>query len=296
MQLGVTFPQTEIGADPGAIRDYAQAAEGLGFDYLLAYDHVIGAQLSARPDWAPMPGRPPPYTHESMFHEPFALFGFLAGVTQRLGLATGVLILGQRQTALVAKQASEVDVLSGGRLRLGIGTGWNDVEYEALGMNFHDRGARSEEQIALLKAMWTQEVVTFNGRWNTVTAAGINPLPVQRPIPIWFGGGADTVLRRAARIGDGFFLLLAPDERGQRVAERIRSYVKEAGRDPAAFGIETGVSLGEGTVEQAVETAIAWRALGATHVTFNSMNAGLKTPNDHIDAITRYKGALGPMA
>ena len=233
MQLGVTFPQTEIGVDPGAIRAYAQAAEGLGYDYLVAYDHVLGADVSVRPDWKPRRhGRqphlatalPPAYSHKHAFHEILVLFGYLAGVTKRLGLATGVLIVGQRQTALVAKQAAEVDVLSGGRLRLGIGAGWNDVEFEALGMDFHSRGRRNEEQIALLRALWTQEVVTFEGRWHKVTAAGINPLPVQRPIPIWVGGGAEPVLKRAGRLADGVSLNTPPEERpgAYRAGARLR--------------------------------------------------------------------------
>ena len=291
MQLGVTFPQTEIGTDPGAIRAYAQAAEELGYDYLLAYDHVIGADVSARPDWRPLRGGPPGYVHTDSFHEPFALFGYLAGVTNRLGLATGVLVLGQRQTALVAKQAAEVDVLTGGRLRLGIGTGWNNVEYEVLNMDFHNRGLRSEEQVALLRALWTQEVVTFKGRWHEVIAAGINPLPVQRPIPIWFGGWAEVVLKRAGRLGDGFFFTMAPNEECRQAIERIRSYAREAGRDPSAIGVEGTAALGKGTVEQAAERLQAWKAVGATHVTFNTMNAGLRTPDDHIDAIRRFKAA-----
>ena len=188
MELGVVFPQTEIGSDPIAVRDYAQAAEQLGYTHLIVYDHVLGADTTRHENWQGG------YTLESMFHEPFVLFGYLAGLTSKIELVTAVLILGQRQTALVAKQAAEVDVLSGGRLRLGIGVGWNHVEYEALGENFHDRGRRSEEQIELLRALWTNEVVDFHGRWNNVTHAGISPLPVQRPIPVWLGAGG-----RAAR-------------------------------------------------------------------------------------------------
>ena len=176
MELGVVFPQTEIGSDPIAVRDYAQAAEQLGYTHLIVYDHVLGADTTRHENWQGG------YTLESMFHEPFVLFGYLAGVTSTIELVTAVLILGQRQTALVAKQAAEVDVLSGGRLRLGIGVGWNHVEYEALGENFHDRGRRSEEQIELLRALWTEEAVDFHGRWHNVTHAGISPLPVQRPI------------------------------------------------------------------------------------------------------------------
>src|SRR5216110_1916665 len=181
MQYGVVFPQIEFGNDVQAIKDYAQTAEGLGYDYLLVYDHVLGAHPTREPR---LTG---PYTHEHPFHEPMVLFGFLAAVTRRLQLTTGVIILPQRQTALVAKQAAEVDVLSGGRLRLGIGVGWNPVEYEALGQDFHNRGRRCEEQITVLRALWTQEVVNFKGQWHQISHAGLNPLPVQRPIPIWIG-------------------------------------------------------------------------------------------------------------
>ena len=211
MRLGVVFPQTEIGTDPGPIRAFAQAAEELGYLHILAFDHVLGADIRDRPGWNGA------YDYTHLFHEPFVLFGYLAAVTSRAELVTSVLILGQRQTALVAKQAAEVDVLTGGRLRLGIGIGWNEVEYEALNENFHNRGARSEEQVALMRALWTQEVVNFDGRWHKVTAAGINPLPVQRPISVWFGGRADAVLRRIARIGDGFIMSSnQPPQRAQR--------------------------------------------------------------------------------
>src|SRR5579883_498792 len=198
MQYGVVFPQIEFGNDPEAIKDYAQAAEGMGYDYLLIYDHV----LSAHPEREPkLTG---PYTHEHPFHEPFVLFGFLAGATKRLQLTTGILILPQRQTALVAKQAAEIDVLSKGRLRLGIGLGWNYVEYEALGTDFKTRGRRVEEQVEVLRKLWTEPLVTFRGKDHVISNAGLNPMPIQRPIPIWFGGAAEPALRRAARLADGW--------------------------------------------------------------------------------------------
>ena len=178
MKLGVVFPQTEIGADPVAVRDYVQAAESLGYDHMIAYDHVLGANAASRPGWEGT------YQHTDMFHEPFVLFGYLAGITRSIEFVTGIVILPQRQTVLVAKQAAEVDVLSGGRLRLGIGIGWNAIEYEALGEDFHNRGRRSEEQIELMRALWTQELVTYEGRWHKVTDAGLNPLPARRPIPV----------------------------------------------------------------------------------------------------------------
>ncbi len=287
MRVGVIFPQTEIGADPSAVREYTQAAEELGYDHLAVYDHVLGADPERRPDWRG------PYTHKTMFHEPFVLFGYMAGITKRLELVTSIIILPQRQTALVAKQAAEVDVLSGGRLRLGIGIGWNAVEYEALGEDFHTRGQRSEEQIEVLRALWTQEVVNFQGRWHQITDAGLNPLPVQRPIPIWIGGGADAVLQRIARLADGWFPQVRPDERGRELIEQMRSYAREAGRDPATIGIEGRLSIGATPKEEWASTMAAWESLGATHLSVNTMGAGLATPKEHIDAIRRFKEALG---
>ena len=288
MQLGVVFPQTEIQTDPGAIRAYAEAAEGLGYRHTLAFDHVLGADPAGHPGWA---GR---YSHRHMFHEPFVLFGFLAAVTKTIEFATSVLILGQRQTALVAKQAAEVDVLTGGRLRLGIGTGWNAVEYEALDMEFHDRGARSEEQIELMRALWTQEVVDFDGKWHKVTAAGINPLPVQRPIPVWLGGWAEPVIRRAARIADGL-ILASRDNPEQRAGpiQRMREYAREAGRDPDTLGLDCRANLAD-NMDGALAQAAQWQELGATHLSFNSMDSGLARPDDHIDAIRQFKEAMGP--
>jgi len=288
VQLGVVFPQTEIGNDPGAIRAYAQGVEELGFDYLLAYEHVLGAH----PDRLKDLGRQPPYTHESPFHEPFVLFGFLAACTSRIGLTTGVLILPQRQTVLVAKQAAEVDVLSRGRLRLGVGLGWNPVEYEALGENFRNRGRRIEEQVTLLRLLWTQQLVDFEGRYHRVRGAGINPLPVQRPIPVWMGGSAEPALRRMARIADGWISQLAPGPQAAEVLERVRTYVREAGRDPAAFGVEGRLHLGTTPQEswpQAVET---WRRLGGTHLAVNTMRSGLKSPDQHVAALRRFRDAV----
>jgi probable F420-dependent oxidoreductase len=285
MRIGVVFPQTEIGHDPVVIKDYAQTAEELGFLHVLAYDHVIGANPASRPGWRP------PYTHLDPFHEPFVLFGFFAAVTQHVELVTGVIILPQRQTVLVAKQAAEVDVLSGGRLRFGIGIGWNPVEYEALGENFKDRGARCEEQVEVLRKLWTEKLVTFDGRWHKITDAGINPLPVQRPIPIWFGGSDDRALRRLARLGDGWFPLLGPDEKCRQMIEKVRRYAREAGRDPSAIGIEGRISYGQGSPETWLKDLAAWRNLGATHVSFNTMKAGLESAAAHIDAIRRFQAA-----
>ena len=286
MQLGAIFPQTEIGEDPVAVRDFAQAAESLGYEHLLVFDHVLGADPSKRERWER------PYSHVDTFHEPFVLFGYLAAITEKIEMTTGILILPQRQTALVAKQAAAVDVLTGGRLRLGIGIGWNDVEYEALGENFQDRGRRSAEQIELLKLLWTQEVVNYEGRYHKVTHAGINPLPVQRPIPIWFGGGAPRVVRRLARLGDGWFPQFQPDSEGQEKIGEMRELTRSAGRDPDAIGIEGRVNIGEGDADAWNRLAAAWDEVGATHLSVNTMRAGLKGPQQHIDAIERFKEAV----
>jgi probable F420-dependent oxidoreductase len=286
MRYGVVFPQTEIGKDPAAIRDFAQAAEELGYHHLLAYDHVVGANPASRPGWRP------PYTYKDMFHEPFVLFGYLAGLTKRIELVTGVIILPQRQTVLVCKQAAALDVLSGGRLRLGIGIGWNPVEYEALGENFKNRGRRSEEQVEVMRKLWTQELVTFEGEWHKITDAGLNPLPIQRPIPIWFGGGHDQTLRRVARLGDGWFPLLGPDDKCRAMIEKIRAYTREAGRDPRSVGIEGRIMIGQGSPEQWTKEIQAWKELGATHVTANTMKAGFSSPSGHVEAIRRFRAVF----
>ena len=285
MRVGVVFPQTEITADPTAVKDYAQASEDLGFAHLLAYDHVLGANPASRPDWRA------PYSHLDMFHEPFVLFGFLAGLTNRIELVTGIIILPQRQTVLVAKQAAALDVLSKGRLRLGIGIGWNAVEYEALGEDFKNRGRRSEEQIDVLRKLWTQQLVTYNGQWHKITDAGINPLPIQRPIPIWFGGTDERALRRLAKLGDGWFPQMGPDEKCQAAIEKIRAYAKEAGRDPDQIGIEGRMHYDKGSAETWVKELEAWKKLGATHVSLNTMKAGLTAPAAHIEAIRRFQKA-----
>jgi probable F420-dependent oxidoreductase len=282
MQIGVTFPQTEIGADPVAIRDYAQAAEGLGYKHLVAYDHVVGADPTHRPGWQG-------YTHREMFHEPFVLFGYLAALTH-LELVPAVIILPQRQTVLVAKQAAEVDVLTGGKLRLGVGVGWNPVEYEALGKNFHTRGHVVEEQIEVMRLLWSQEIVSYKGQFHTITEAGLNPLPVRRSIPVWLGGSADALLRRVARIGDGWFPLGKPDDRMRKNLERLRNYIREAGRDPAAVGIEARISGGD--LDEWKRQAESWRTLGATHISLNTMGLGFKSVGEHIEALRRYIEAV----
>ena len=286
MKLGVVFPQTEIGADPGGVRGYAQAVEELGFDHLLAYDHVLGADRARHPDLVG------PYRAEHLFHEILVLFGYLAAVAPGLELVTGVVITPQRQTALLAKQAAEIDVLTGGRLRLGLGIGWNPVEYEALGMDFSDRGRRFEEQIELLRRFWTEPVLDFHGRSHTVTAAGINPLPVQRPIPIWIGGSAEPALRRAARLADGFFPQRPLDGGWPATIAQMRQWVEETGRDWASFGIEQRINVAAGTPDEWRQTADEWRGLGATHLSFATMGGGLGGASGHIERLREAKEVL----
>ncbi len=285
MQLGVVFPQTEIGSDPVAVRDYAQAAEALGYEHLLVFDHVLGADASKREEWNR------PYSHVDTFHEPFVLFGYLAAITEKLQMTTGILILPQRQAALVAKQAAAVDVLTGGRLRLGIGIGWNDVEYEALGESFRNRGRRCEEQIELMRALWTQDIVNFEGRYHKVTHAGINPLPVQQPIPVWFGGGADQVVDRLGRLGDGWFPQFQPDSAGQERIGQMREIAANAGRDPSEIGIEGRLNYADGP-DAWNRSAESWAECGATHLSINTMRAGLPNPDAHIKAIEEFKQAV----
>jgi len=287
MRIGAVFPQTEIGDDPAAIRDYAQAVEGIGYSHILVYDHVIGANTASRPDWRGA------YNVETPFHEVFVLYGYLAAVTQRVELVIGVLVLPQRQTVLVAKQAAAVDVLSNGRLRLGVGVGWNAVEYEALNEDFHNRGARCDEQIALMRGLWTEPAITFKGRWHTVNDAGIKPLPVQRPIPVWVGGGSEAALRRAGRLGDGWFPQRPPDEQARTMVETLRQHASAAGRAPESIGIEARLSLGQVPESGWADFVAGWRTLGATHLCVNTMGMGLASPQAHIDALRRAKDALG---
>ena len=285
MKIGIVFPQTEIGNDPVVIRDFAQASEEMGFNHLLVYDHVLGADRN-RPG-----GFEGPYDKDTAFHEPFVLFGFLAGVTQTIELVTGVIILPQRQTALVAKQCAEISVLSGGRLRLGIGVGWNAIEYEALGENFSNRGQREEEQVEVLRALWENEIVDFDGRWHRVPHAGINPRPESK-IPIWFGGGTNALLERAARIGDGWLPLVPPDDRGKEAVEKIVRHLDDAGRDRESFGIEPQARILGGTPKRWRKHAKGWRELGATHISIVTMGAQLARPEDHLKAASEWRDAI----
>jgi probable F420-dependent oxidoreductase len=285
VKVGVVFPQTEIGADAGGVREFAQAAQELGYTHLLAYDHVLGADVSNRREW------PGPYTAEHQFHELLVLFGYLAGVVPGLELVAGVLVLPQRQTALVAKQAAEVDILTGGRFRLGVGLGWNFVEFEALGENFHNRGRRAEEQIEVLRRLWTEAVVDFEGRWHHISQAGINPLPVQRPIPVWIGGSAEAAIRRAARLADGFFPQRPLEGGWAATMEQFRGWV-EAERKPEEIGIEWRIDVSAGTPDDWRTEAEERKALGATHISIQTMRGGLRGPDAHICRIREAADAL----
>jgi probable F420-dependent oxidoreductase len=286
MQIGVIFPQTEIGSDPAGVRAYAQAVQQMGFQHLEVYDHVLGADPAAYPGWSG------PYTVKSMFHEPMVLFGYLAAIAPDLELVTSVIILPQRQTALMAKQAAEVDVLTGGKLRLGVGIGWNAVEYEALGMDFHNRGRRLEEQIQLMRRLWTEPAVTLEGKYSRVTAAGLNPLPVQRPIPVWIGASAESAIKRAAEMADGFFPQRPLEGGWPATLDRIRGWITAAGRDPAKFGIDARVQTRDGTPDDWHKGAEDWRAMGATHLSINTMNGGLVGADAHIERLRQALEAV----
>jgi probable F420-dependent oxidoreductase len=294
MHVGVNVPIIEFRADLVGLRDFVQAAEGLGYAHLRILDHVLGADPQFHPEVPEFP-----YTHQSYLHEPLTLMSYLAAITSKLHLVTAILILPQRQTALVAKQAAEVDVLSGGRLRLGIGVGWNPVEYEALGEDFHNRGRRCEEQIAVLRALWTQQVVDFKGKWHRINHAGLNPLPVQRPIPIWIGAGRsvrpippEAALRRIGRLADGWFPMFSPGEEGRQAIARMQGYAREAGRNPAAIGIEGRVAVAGRAPQDWLAQVKAWEELGATCLSVGTGGGGLKSPQEHIDALRRFKETM----
>lgn len=288
MRIGAVYPQTEFGNDPAEIRRYAQTAEALGYTHVLAFDHVLGANPDRPGGWRGG------YTDKTPFQEVFVLLSFMAAVTTRLEFATGILILPQRQTALVAKQAATLDVLSGGRLRLGIGIGWNEVEYQALNENFHNRGRRSEEQVQVLHALWTQPLVTFQGKYHSIPDAGINPLPVQQPIPIWFGGHAEAVLARAARWGAGWMPNYRSVEDAAPALAMLDRMLGEAGRSRAQFGIEARVAYGNGDVDTWRKSLDEWQTAGATHITVNTMGSDLQSPQQHLDALAHFAETMLP--
>lgn len=293
MKIGAIFPQREISGDPGEIKEFAQAVEDMGYDHLFIADHVLGAdaQYHSHPSLES-------YSHETVVHEVMTTMGFLAGVTKTVVLASGILILPQRQAVLVAKQAAEVDVLSGGRLRLGIGVGWNEVEYEALGQDFHNRGRRSTEQIALMRALWTQEVVNFEGRWHRVSNAGLNPMPVQRPIPVWLGGGAkgeEPVLRRIAKIADGWCPGFSPDAAGRGFVQKVRGYMKEGGRDPDELELEGRIWTAGKQPEDWLGEAKLWEEMGATHLVVETRKSGIESLEQRLDIIRQFKDVVSAL-
>lgn len=284
MRLGVVYPQNELHGDPDAVHAIGLAVESLGYDSLLFYDHVVGAEHADRepPLWGP-------YTEHDSFHDPFVAFGYLAAITTRIELATGVMILPQRQTVLAAQQAADADLLSHERLRIGVGTGWNWVEYDALGADFATRGARLDEQIALLRRLWTEPLVTFDGRFHQLDRCCINPRP-RRSIPIWIGGFSEAAFRRGGAMGDGFTFAGDPDEAvvGLR---RVREHLAMAGRSEEGFGTELILTRAR-TAEQVAETAERWQAVGGNAVSVLTQKVGLDSIAAHIDYLAEVKAAL----
>ncbi|GIH23981.1 hypothetical protein Aph01nite_22910 [Acrocarpospora phusangensis] len=285
MRIGVVFPQTEIGADAGAVRAYGQRVEELGFRHVMAFDHVIGADPEVHRGWSG------PYDVGSTFHEPMVLFGYLAALTS-LEMVTGIIILPQRQTVLAAKQAAEIDLLTGGRFRMGVGLGWNRVEFEALGQDFTTRGRRIEEQVTLMRRLWTERSFGFEGEFDRITGAGLAPLPVQRPIPIWFGAQSPPAYRRAGRLADGWFPQMAPGPDLAEAKAAVDQAAARAGRDPASLGME-GRMAWQGDPDALAALAGQWREFGATHVSVNTMKAGLTGVDAHLAALETAAEALG---
>jgi len=285
MQIGVIYPQTELPTDPDTVRAYVRQVEELGYRHLATYDHVLGADPAVHAGWQG------PYDVDTTFHEPLVFFGFMAAIT-RLELVTGIVVAPQRQTALLAKQAAEVDILSGGRFRLGIGIGWNRVEYEALGQDFSTRGAREEEQIGLLRRLWTERSVTHDGEFDRITGAGLAPVPIQRPIPIWLGGVSPVVYRRMGRLADGWFPRVEPGPELDAARTIITAAAAEAGRDPAAIGMEGRVRWGPGGTDELLTKAQQWRDAGATHLSVDTMGSELSGLDAHLDALAKAGAAL----
>jgi probable F420-dependent oxidoreductase len=284
MKVGVIVPQTESSPDPGALREYVQAVEEIGYEHIAFYDHVLGASPDRPGGWRG------PYTDKDLFHEVFVVLGYVAAFTSRIELVTEILILPQRQTALVAKQAAEIDILSSGRLRLGVGLGWNQVEMEALGADFHSRGRRIEEQIDVLRRLWAEPVVEFDGEFHHLARVGINPLP-GRQIPIWMGGTAEAAKRRIARVADGWMMNTPTEVDPTGALEQMRHLLAGAGRDASTFGIEARVGL-SGGLDRAITFADDWRLRGISHLSVNTMRAGLAWPGGHLDALRQFHDAL----
>jgi probable F420-dependent oxidoreductase len=297
MKLGVTLPLSDIGGDPATVRLFAQGAEAAGYDYLSAPDHVLGVNVASRPHWGSRS------TSADLFHDPFVLFGFLSSCTARIGFSTQVLILPQRQTVLAAKQAASLDVLSGGRFRLGIGIGWNEVEFVGLNEDFHNRGRRSEEQVQVMQALWAERHVKFDGEWHHIDDAGVNPLPISRRIPIWFGGHHDLTLRRIAKWGDGWIMNAHPaGAAAQADFAKLRAYAEQAGRGPASIGLDVWVSMGGGNEASWREEVDFWKSAGVTHITLNTTfernhhhRIASRSLPAHIAALERYRDAVADL-
>ena len=295
MRLGVMLPLHDIGGDPGLLRDFAHATEAQGYTNLGLADHVLGVNVATRPDWGDR------NTSADLFHDPFVCFAFLAGLCRpTTEFSTQVLILAQRQAVLVAKQAASLDVLCGGRFRLGVGVGWNPVEFTGLNENFSNRGRRSAEQVEVMQKLWAEPHVTFKGRWHTIEDAGINPLPVHRRVPVWFGGHVEQTLDRIARLGDGWIMnAYPPGDAALAEFAKLRHLTAEAGRSADAVGIEVWTSGGAGTEKDWREEARFWKQAGATHLTLtNTFNrrhhrriAG-KSVADHLAVQQRYRDAV----
>jgi probable F420-dependent oxidoreductase len=281
VRVGVVFPQTEIGNNRTDIARFAAGVQELGFRHILAYDHVLSGELAHHSQLANR------YNEKHPFHEVLVLFGYLAAIAPDLEMVTGVIILPQRQTALVAKQAATLDVLTGGRTRLGVGIGWNDIEYQGLGENFRNRARRLEEQVDVLRTLWRDPIVTVQGQWHTIDHAGLAPLPVQRPIPIWFGGSAEVAIRRAARLADGFMPNGAPLETYERWMGIIRDELRRIDRAPGTLGIEPRLSVGTSNPEEWKREFEWWRRNGMTHLTLNTMGAGFTSVDQHLEALAR---------
>jgi probable F420-dependent oxidoreductase len=287
MNVGVIYPQYEYGNDPNAMRDYAQLAESLNFTHIEAYDHVLGVNPDRPGGWR---GR---YTYETPFQEVLVLFGYFAAVTERIGFMSGILILPQRQTAVVAKQAATLDLLSRGRMRLGIGLGWNEIEFTSLGQNFRTRARRIEEQVQLLRRLWTEPLVRFSGRWDRIDDAGLNPMPVQQPIPIFFGARAEPAVRRAARIGDGWIMSFRKPEEALPGLDVMARTLSEAGRAREEFVVEARLPFGEGNPDEWEELIRGWQAEGVDDFVLNTMESGLKGPDEHQAAIRKFAVGMG---
>ena len=297
IRIGTNLPLSDTGGEPAIVQELVHTAEALGYDHLMLADHVLGANVASRPDWGNR------NTSADLFHDPFVLFGYIAGCTRRIGFSTQVLILPQRQTVLVAKQAASLDLLAPGRFRLGIGVGWNELEFVGLNENFRNRGKRSEEQVHVMRALWAEPHVTFKGKYHTIEDAGINPLPVARRIPIWFGGHHEATLQRIAKWGDGWMMLAHPAETAGAEFDRLKRLTEAAGRDPATIGLEVWTSTATGTEADWRAEFTAWKKLGATHITLNTtygrgphQRIEGRTLNDHLTAIRRYHTAVADLA